>query len=156
MDIESVDGLVPWATSHFLSQCYLKSLRPYCVTRSQLTIWVVLFNCSSWRCLFIAIVWVSPTDDKLLCKVYYFGLNTRSCIQSQTYSLEWRHYERECVLTHQRLDCLLNRLFWRRSKKISKPRVTGLCEGNLPVSVGFPSQKASNAEMFPFHDVIML
>ena len=42
------------------------------------------------------------------------------------------------------------------SKKISKLRVTGLCEGNPPVNGGFPSQRASNAENFPFDDVIML
>ena len=39
-------------------------------------------------------------------------------------------------------------------KKI-KLRVTGLCEGNPPVIGGFPSQRASKAEMFPFDDVIM-
>ena len=34
----------------------------------------------------------------------------------------------------------------RRSKKTSKLRVTGLCEGNSPVTGWFPSQSASNAE----------
>ena len=34
----------------------------------------------------------------------------------------------------------------RRSKKTSKVRVTGLCEGNSPVTGEFPAQKASNAE----------
>ena len=43
----------------------------------------------------------------------------------------------------------------RRSKKTSKLRVTGLCEGNSPVIGEFPAQKASNAEKFPFDDVIM-
>ena len=33
-----------------------------------------------------------------------------------------------------------------RSKKTSKPRVTGLCEGNSPVTGEFPAQKVSNAE----------
>ena len=49
-----------------------------------------------------------------------------------------------------------NRLFRRTSKKTSKLRVTGLCEGNPPVTGGFPSQKARDVEMFPFHDVIMI
>ena len=53
------------------------------------------------------------------------------------------------------LECLLNHLFRRRSKKMSKPRRTGLCEGNPPVTGGFLSQRASDAEMFPFDDVIM-
>ena len=48
-----------------------------------------------------------------------------------------------------------NRLFRRRSKKTSKVRITGLCEGNSPVTGEFPAQRASNAEMFPFDDVIM-
>ena len=34
----------------------------------------------------------------------------------------------------------------RRSKKASKSRVTGLCEGNSPVTGEFPAQRASNAE----------
>ena len=41
---------------------------------------------------------------------------------------------------------LFNRLFKRRSKKTAKLRVTGLCEGNSPVTGEFPPQRASNAE----------
>ena len=48
--------------------------------------------------------------------------------------------------SHRRLDCLLNLLFKRRSKKLPKLRVTGLCEGNSPVTGEFPAQRASNAE----------
>ena len=44
------------------------------------------------------------------------------------------------------LDCLLNRLHRRRSMLTSKLRVTGFCEGNPPVTGGFPSQIASNTE----------
>ena len=61
-------------------------------------------------------------------------------------SLEWRHTERNGVTNHGRLDCLLNRLFRRRSKKTWKLRVTDLYEGKPPVTEGFPSQRASNAE----------
>ena len=43
----------------------------------------------------------------------------------------------------------------RRSKKASKLRATGLCEGNSPVTGELPAQRASNAEIFPFDDVIM-
>ena len=45
-------------------------------------------------------------------------------------TLQWRHNERDGVSNHQHLDCLLKRLFRRRSKKTSKPRVTGLCARN--------------------------
>ena len=39
-----------------------------------------------------------------------------------------------------------NPLFKCRSKKTSKPRVTGLCEGTSPGTGEFPAQRASNAE----------
>ena len=56
------------------------------------------------------------------------------------------HNGRDGVSNHQRLYCLFNRLFRRRSKKTSKLRVTGLCAGNSLVTGEFPTQSASNAE----------
>ena len=53
---------------------------------------------------------------------------------------------RDSVWNHQPHDCLLNRLFRRRSKKTSKRRVTGLGAGNSPGTGEFPAQMASNAE----------
>ena len=38
----------------------------------------------------------------------------------------------------------------------SKLRVTGLCERNSPVTGEFHAQRASDAEMLPFDDVIMI
>ena len=69
--------------------------------------------------------------------------------------LQWHHNKRDGVPKHRILDCLLNPSFRRRSKKKSKLRVTGFCEGNPRVTGGFPSQKSSNAEKFPFVDTIM-
>ena len=60
--------------------------------------------------------------------------------------LQWRHNGHDGVSNHQPHDCLLNRLFRRGAKKTSKLRVTGLCEGNSPVTGEFPAQKASDAE----------
>ena len=62
------------------------------------------------------------------------------------YKLQWRHNKRDGVSNHQPHDCLLNRLFRRRSKNTSKLRVTGICEGNSPVTGEFPAQRASDAE----------
>ena len=43
-------------------------------------------------------------------------------------SLRWRHNERDSVSNHQPHDCLLNRIFRRRSKEIIKaPRHWPLC-----------------------------
>ena len=61
-------------------------------------------------------------------------------------TLQWRHNELDGVSNHQPHDCSLNRLFRHRSKKISKLRVTGLCEGKSPVTGEFPAQRASNAK----------
>ena len=62
-------------------------------------------------------------------------------------SLQWRHNGRDGVSNHRPYDCLLNRLFRRRSKKTSKPRVTGLWAGNSPGTGEFPAQMASYAEI---------
>ena len=61
-------------------------------------------------------------------------------------SLLWSHNGGDSVSNHQPRDCLLNRLFKRRSKKTSKLRVTGLCVGNSSGTGEFPAQIASNAE----------
>ena len=62
------------------------------------------------------------------------------------FSLEWRHNGCNGVSNHQPHDCLLNRLFWRTSKKTSTLRFTGLCAGNSPGTGVFPAQMASNLE----------
>ena len=70
---------------------------------------------------------------------YYVSLNQpfgRACFRHQIFvgdifmfsmmdiSLRWRRNGRSSVLNHQPHDCLLNRLFRRRSTKTSKLRVT--------------------------------
>ena len=75
------------------------------------------------------------------------------CFLDQRYPnspLQWHHNERYGVSNHQRLECLLNRLFRRESKKTSKVRVTGLCEGNSPVTCEFRPQRTSNGENASF------
>ena len=59
-------------------------------------------------------------------------------------SLQWRHNGRDGVSNQQHRDCLLNILFRCRSKK--KLRVTGLCEGNPPVTGEFSTQRNSITE----------
>ena len=60
---------------------------------------------------------------------------------------EWQwHVRDDGVSNRQPHDCLLKRLFRRKSKKTSKLRITGLCVGNSPVTGEFPAQRASNTE----------
>ena len=65
-------------------------------------------------------------------------------------ALRLRHNERYGVPNQRRLDGLLNRLSKRRSKKTSKLRGTGFCEGNSSVTGEFPSQRTSIAENVSF------
>ena len=65
-------------------------------------------------------------------------------IQHRKDSLQWRHNERDGVSNHQPHGCLFKRLFKAQiNKKTSKLRVTGLCEGNSPVT----AQRTSTAEI---------
>ena len=68
---------------------------------------------------------------------------------------QWRHNEHDGVSNHQPHDGLFNRLFRRRSKKTSKLHVTGLREGNSPVTGGYPHKGPVTQKMCPFDDVII-
>ena len=92
--------------------------------------------CDMIRCLYNA------------CSVYIWLIFTKSLL--------WRYNGRDNVSNHQPHDCLLNRLFRRRSKKTSKLRVTGLCTANSPGPVNSPHKWPVTRKMFPFDDVIMV
>ena len=83
--------------------------------------------------------------------VWWSALLYRFRVSFITYhlSLHWHHNGRDSVSNHQPHDCLLNRLFRRRSKETSKRGVTDLCAGNSPGTGEFPAQMASNAENVP-------
>ena len=62
----------------------------------------------------------------------------------KTWTLQWRHSDRDGVPNQQPHGCFLNRLItWKKTQKF---RVTGLCAGNSPVTGGFPAQRANIAE----------
>ena len=72
-------------------------------------------------------------------------LSSRALNYMAHITLQWRRNGHDSVSNHQPQDCLLNRLFRRRSKKTPKLHVTGLCAGNSPITGEFPAQMASNA-----------
>ena len=101
--------------------------------------WFETLSCSLWR-------HCSDTDPvKDNCDAIWRQISLTS--------LQWLHNERDGVSNYRRHDCLLKRLFRRRSKKTSKFRVTGICEGNSPVNS--PHKGPVTRKMFPFDDVIM-
>ena len=95
--------------------------------------------------------WKTKTDHMAIVKQG----TTNQCINYLVRTLPWRHNGHHGVSYHQPHDCLLNRLFRRRSKKISKPRVTGPCVGNSPGPINSPHKWPVTRKMFPFDDVIM-
>ena len=94
------------------------------------------------------------------CPIPYVHVVTRNCVccylsecptvhshfNQVKVALQWRHNGHGSISNHQLHDCLLNRLFRRRSKKTSKLRVTGLCAVNSPGTGEFPAQMVSNLE----------
>ena len=81
-------------------------------------------------------------------KVNYSGYIRSMNITLTSYWAEWRLKSPESPLFTQPF-------IQAQIKETSKFRVTGLCEGNSPVTGEFPVQMVSNAETFPFDDVIM-
>ena len=70
-------------------------------------------------------------------------------VQVMAWSLQWCHKESDGISNHRCLNWLLTCSFRLRSRKTSKLRITGCCEGNPPETIGFPSQRASNTENVP-------
>ena len=81
--------------------------------------------------------------------------SNRLPLPTYPFSLQWRHIVHDGVLNHQRLDCLLNRFFRRRSKKTSRSCVTGLVRGIHRWPVDSPHKVPVMWKMFSSDDVIM-
>ena len=94
--------------------------------------------------------WFKFCKNQIGWNVKYHRIRPYLCTHTtfRMSTLQWRHNERDVVWNHRRLDALLTHLFRRRSKNVSKLRIIGLCEGNPPVSGGFPSQRVSNTENY--------
>ena len=115
---------------------------------TQLGMFVYLLKITFFKCLFND---GRQDFDSHNSTINDFTHGTRMLLQQvlnckRTHPLRWRHNGRDSVSNHQPHDCLLHRLFRRRSKKTSKLRVTGLCVGNSPGTGEFPAQMASYAE----------
>ena len=106
-----------------------------------------LIDIKVWMSNWNSFLWyVAISVAKRPLKIHMDGQSHVTWSLTNALTLHWRHNERNGVSNYQHRDCLLNRLFRFRSKKTSKLRVTGLCEGNSPGTGEFPAQRASNAE----------
>ena len=70
-------------------------------------------------------------------------------------SLQWRHNEYDGVSNHQLHDCLLKRLFRRRSKKHQSSASRAFVRGIHRWPVNSPHKRPVTRKMFPFDDVII-
>ena len=124
--------------------CLSMCLRCYGVRLSADTVLTAKLDMISWN---IHLLWnisktYSTASHTLLSKM-------TNEISWNRYALYWRHNGCDDVSNHQPHDCLLNRLFRRRSKTTSKFCVNGLCAGNSPVTGEFPVQMTRNVENVP-------
>ena len=163
MDVQSIDrkqrhlrrkmaikylGQVP----RVAMSCYLVLLSFDCKTRLQnrctYSIHSVLYNFLQFlrlACFGFSVWKLHENSITILYMQQQSWLRPRKN-KSTDVTLQWRQNGHDNVSNHQPHDCLLNRLFRRRSKKTSKLRVTGLCAGNSPGTGEFPAQMASYAE----------
>ena len=90
----------------------------------------------------------------------YPGLLCSNLHNHQTelnHSLQWRHNERVGVSNHPRLDCLLTRLFYRRSKKKHQSFASlSFVRGIHLRPVDSPNNRPVTRKMVPFDNVIMI
>ena len=126
---------------------------PVCVFWGQRLIFVLLpsLRCCMkylviWDRVITAIDCILPQNDRVMGSHFEWQIDEPPKYDVRLPTLHWRHDERNDVSNHQFHDYLHNRLIRRRSKKISKLCVTGLCEGKSPVTGEFSTQRASNAE----------
>ena len=97
-------------------------------------------------------LWTARREHGTSCSRSYAGASPCSAWEA----LQWCHNERSGLSNHRRLDYLVNHLFRRKSKKISKLPVTGPLWGEPPITGGFPAQRAVTRKMFPFDYVIKI
>ena len=123
--------------------------------RKSFVAWTVTNQLNHWNPRLIMML----TLSSLVARGVVITTTSGAIRYNEVVTLQWRHNERDGVSNHQPHDCLLNRLLRRRPKKTPKFRVTGLCEGNSPVTGEFPAQRASNAENVSIwwrHHAVML
>ena len=128
-----------------LQLCIKPSMYIYIYTYIYVCVCVCVYVCACTYVWFV-VVWYWPIP-RIVVSVTSLIESHGQCVTVAFFvKITMTSYEHNGVSNYQPHDCLLKRLFRRRSKKISKLRVTGLCEGNSPVTGKFPAQRASNAE----------
>ena len=101
--------------------------------------------------IFLLLNWIIIGSDN---SALILEMPPRSTCTKPLAVLQWRQNGRDGVSNQQYHNCLLNRLFRRRSKNTWKLRVTGLLQGFHRWPVNSPHKGPVTRKMFPFDDVI--
>ena len=118
-----------------------------------------------WRYLSHSLEWQSITDTpwddiNFLTGTHFnnriFHCNSNSTVSFGSYSLQWSHNGRDGASNHQPHDCLLKRLFRRKSKKTSKPASLAFVWEIHRWTLNSLHKWPVTRKMFPCDDVIML
>ena len=102
-------------------------------------------------------MWRGLSRDCIITNVYYatWATNYPSHELSNSHSLQWRHDERSGVSNHWRHDCLLNRLFRRRSGKNQSSVSLAFMRRIHRWPMNSPHKGPVTRKLFSFDDVIM-
>ena len=112
------------------------------------------------------ILWVDDNDDDLASTIRPCVLLMLSAIVAGIAMMRWIDSEMAFHCSDVIMSAMASQItgvsiVWLTvctctyQRKYQRSASLALCEGNPPVTSGFPSQRASNTEMFPFDDVIM-
>ena len=125
---------LPWCINYVECFIHYLNMRNYTAEPNRIIAMQILhFKKNKMLCVDVC-KYVSECRHYLPCISLNYKPNVSSVALHLNLSsaLRWRHNGHDSVSNHQPHHCLLNRLFGCRSKKTSKLRVTGLCEGNSP------------------------
>ena len=118
---------------HANKHCFGEQVRYHFLT---VTILLMAFKTEPISLVHICVFFITGCKN-----IYWTGRNrtarTSHILPCYNITLQWRHNERDDVSNHQPHDCLLKRLFRRRSKNAAKLHVTGLCGHRwIPLTTG--------------------
>ena len=128
------------APNHYLNQCWLEIVA------------ILLKTCNIYqqkllfKLIFAQMLMHLPGNSELILARRRLEAKHLFILRSQCVALQWRHNGHDGVSNPSPTIVYSTVLIRRRSKTISKLRVTGLCAGNSPVTGEFPEQRASDAE----------
>ena len=111
------------------------------------------WNKSLCKMAMLADVWHVPRNFEVCRNAYGNGLTPLG--KAQSCPLQWRHYQRNGVSNHRRIDCLFNRMFRRRSKKTKSSASLAFVKGIHRWSVYSRHKGPVTRKIFPFDDVII-